>query len=214
MQLLPQDLQCEICEAQATVQLHDTSTGADHAYCTLHAPDPRPGKNRHLVVRRHRMEPGSSIAKALAADQDSPEHRFFRIEMCEQFLLGGEGACKYYLSRLTNSDQFSLWSDEFIVNAREFVLAETKEGAVTIPFEPWTIDCMEPLFRQAFEETMPSIARKQTKQDRAVVMLLNHPEWSDRQIADAVSTTLKQLQRNVKFTALRTYINRATNSIH
>jgi len=134
--------------------------------------------------------------------------------MCEQFLLGGEGACKYYLSRLTNSDQFSLWSDEFIANVKEFVLAETKEGAVTIPFEPWTIDCMEPLFRQAFEKTMSSIARKQTKQDRAVVMLLNHPEWSDEQIAEAVPTTLKQLQRNVNFTALRAYINRAAKSIH
>lgn len=128
------------------------------------------------------------------------------MEMCEIYLLGGEGACRYYLSRLTNSDQFALWFDEFLANVREFVLAETKGAAATIPFEPWTVGCMVPLFRQAFEEAESPSAGKQTKQDRAVVLLLHHPEWSDQQIAEAVPTTMKQLQRNTKYTTLRVYM--------
>lgn len=130
--------------------------------------------------------------------------------MCDLYLLGGEGACRYYLSRLTHSDQFALWYDEFLANVKEFVLAETNGAAATIPFEPWTIGEMEPLFRQAFEKVKPSIAVKQTKLDRAVVLLLNHPEWSDRQIAEAVPTTLKQLQRNSRYTALRVYMKRGS----
>jgi hypothetical protein len=49
--------------------------------------------------------------------EDTAEHQFLREEMCDQQLLGGDGACRYYLSILTNIDHFALWSDEFVANA-------------------------------------------------------------------------------------------------
>lgn len=204
MILFPENLKCELCEVPASVALRDLSTGKDHAYCISHQPE----TSQRLVTRRYRSRLGDLAAEAIAADEDSPEHRSFYVDMCELQLLGGHGACLYYLSRLTNSNQFELWSDEFLANAREFVLAETNGAAADMPFELGTVCEMEPLFRLAFEKRRPSTAGKQTKQDHAVVLLLNHPDWSDQQIATEAPTTLKQLQRNTRYTALRAYMNR------
>ncbi len=202
MKLVPDNPACEICGRPATVELHDTSTDDDHLFCPAHKPDLWPGRNRHLELRRYRSEPGSIVSQFMAAPEESAEHQSFRTEMCDLQLLGGEGACRYYLSRLTGSDQFALWQTEFLDNAREYVVAKTNGAAACFPFDAGTIGSMAPFFKDAFERSESSVEPKQSKRDLAVVLLLHHPSWSDERIAKEAPTTIKQLQRNSNYRCL------------
>jgi len=144
----------------------------------------------------------------LAADEESPEHQSFRAEMCDLQIIGGEGACRYYLSKLTDSDQFALWTDEFLDNMQEYVVQKTNGAAACFPFDLNTISFMAPLLKLACCNARSGDAHKQTRQERAVVLLLHHPSWSDQQIAEQVPTTVKQLQRNSNYTALKSSMKR------
>lgn len=212
MKFTPANEACEICSVPATVELYDSLTGIDHLYCPAHKPDLWPGRNPHLKMRRYRNEPGSATSKLMMAAQESPEHQSFRTEMCDLRILGREGACRYYLSKLTGSDQFALWHDEFIDNVREYVVAETNGAAACVSFAANTIDCMAAFLKHAFELSESSVNFKQSKQERAVVVLLHHPLWSDEQIAKEVPTTTKQLRRNSDYVALRAAVT--INSAH
>jgi hypothetical protein len=203
MKLVPDNARCEICGCGATVELRDTLTGKDHLYCPTHKPDLWPGRNPHLEVRRYRNEPDSPTSKMMAAAEDSSEHESFRIEMCDLQILGGEGACRYYLSKLTDSDQFALWQNEFLDNVREYVVAKTNGAASRFSFDSNTVGSMVPYFKYAFGLSRTRVAPKQAKHERAIVLLLHHPSWSDERIAKEVPTTTKQLKRNSNYTTLR-----------
>ena len=203
MKLIPDNLQCDLCDAPATVKLRDSLADTVHLYCSNHAPDRYPGKNQHLKILRWRSEPGDYISRLMTADVNSPEHQSFREEMCDLKLLGNFGACQYYLSRITYSNQFALWNDEFLDNAREFVLEKTDGAATLFPFDIGTVEFMVSFFKHAFAASLLCDNPKLTKQERAIVMLVHHPTWTDERIAKEVPTTTKQLQRNTDYAALR-----------
>jgi len=123
--------------------------------------------------------------------------------MCELHLLGSEGAARYYLSKLTDSDQFALWSDEFLDNVREYVLQATDGAAACFRFDGNTISFMTPILKQAYLNSSSEDEDVLTRPERAVLLLLHHPSWSDEQIASELPTTVKQLQRNPDYKALK-----------
>ena len=95
-----------------------------------------------------------------------------------------------------------LWNDEFLDNVREYVVAQTNGAAADFVFDLHSVNFMAPFLKHKYYNDR-SNAPKQTKQNRAVVLLLHHPAWSDSQVAEHVPTTTKQLQRNTNYTALR-----------
>ncbi len=201
MKTEPDNLACEICSCPAVVHLLDQSSKKEHLFCSTHRPNLRPGQNRGLEIQRWRLAPDNPLSQKLATDENSPEHQSFRIEMCDMKVFCG-GACLYYLSRLTNSDQFALWTDEFLDNMREYVVSQTEGAANCFPFDLDTVQFMTPFMKHKYYSGRTD-APAQTKQDRAVILLLHHPLWSDIQIAEHVPTTIKQLLRSADYTALR-----------
>jgi hypothetical protein len=210
--LVPNNPPCDICGSPATVEVHDSLNNKDHLYCSAHKPDLWPGrKNPKLSLLRYRSDPNSSLSRMWSAPEETAEHQSFREEMCESQLLGAEGACRYYLSALTNSDQFALWQDEFVASVREFIVGRTAGAAASIPFDSYTIGFMLSFLKSAYEAVKRPDRLQQSKHDRAIELLLNHPSWSDAQIAKNVPTTVKQIERNSDFQALRSAIsNRRT----
>lgn len=144
----------------------------------------------------------------MAAPEDSPEHESFRIEMCDLKLLGGEGACRYFLSKITGVDQFALWDDEFVENVREYLASETNGAASQFQIDAHAVQFVVPFLKRAFEDSRRSASSILTKQDRAVELLLRNPRWTDQQIAASVPTTTKQLQRFTNYTALKVHRDR------
>jgi hypothetical protein len=209
MKLVPDNPSCEICGRPATVELRDSSTNKDHLYCPSHKPDLWPGKkNPDLVIRRHRTAPNSPTSRMMAAAEDTAEHQFFRTEMCDLKILGGDGAIRYYLSKLTGSDQFALCGDEFVDNVREYVVAKTDGAAACLAFDSNTVGFMAPFFKYEFELSKSNVEPKMSKQDRAVMLFLHHPLWSDEKIAKEVPTTIKQLKRYSNYNVLRAAVAR------
>jgi len=205
---------CQVCGSDASVYLLDRQDGSEHQYCPVHEPRLPVGERQpRLVIQRWRLPPGNALSRQLAAPKESTEHQCLRSEMCDHGMLGGEGACRYYLSILTQSDQFAVWSDEFEDNVRRYVVENTCEEAAQLCVDFNSIQCLVGFFRITLERAEGRYAsRRARKDDRAIELLLNHPEWTDEQIAEQVPTTVKQLQRWSNFTILRAVSNRTTNS--
>ena len=202
MRFVPDSPNCDECDGPATIHLCDTSAGTEHIYCPTHRPDVSPGKRPEFTIVRYRLlnRPDSRM---LAAPEDSQEHQSLRSDLCDLQILYGQDACLYYLSNLTSSDQFALWSDEFVANLREFVLTETRGAAAYFRFDVGTVDYMAPLLKRAYKKVRPGNRVKLTKQDLAIDLVLRNPRWSDKQIAENAPTTTSQLQRFSDYKALR-----------
>ena len=210
MKFKPDNLSCEVCNAPATVQLHHSATNTEHLFCSSHKPDLSPGKKHsEWTILRYRLLPGSSLSQDLAAEESSEKHQSFCEYMCETMMLGNDGANRYYLSKITNSDQFTLWNDEFLDNVQEYIIDQTDGAAAEFYFNSETINSMSSFLKCALLDSRPDLEIKITKQDRAVELFLHNPSWSDEQIAENVPITLKQLQRFADFKILR---NRALKS--
>lgn len=202
---------CQVCGASATVCLLDKQDGNEHRYCSVHKP-PLPVGERHprLVIERWRLPPDNELSLCLAAPKESLAHQTFRSEMCDDELLGGEGACRYYLSVLTQSDQFVAWSDDFVNNVRRYLVETTCPEAAQFCAESNGIQFLVGFFRAVSERTEgKSASHRATREDRAIEMLLKHPDWTDQQIAKTVPTTVRQLQRWSNFKGLRAAPRRA-----
>jgi hypothetical protein len=202
MKLVADNPSCHLCDRPAIIELRDQLQARDVLYCKVHEPGLWPGKSPHLSIVRFRSEPDSNTFRLMEMPEDSPEHTSFREEMCDLLVLGAEGACRYYLSKLTNSNQFALWNNEFQDNAHEFLLTATN-GAIRSFDVHSNVGCFRAVFKFAFEESRQSREQAITKQERAVVLLANHPTWSDDAIAKQVPTTVKQLKRITDYNALR-----------
>lgn len=134
--------------------------------------------------------------------EDSPKHETFRAEMCDMKLLGGIGACRYYLSRLLGEDQFQIWHTEFLENLSKF-LDETAAGTSKyLPVNLMTVEHLAPYLKCEYLARMPDVPQQLTLRERAVVLRIRHPLWSDERIARQVPTTVKQLARNTDYRAL------------
>ena len=203
MKLTADNPRCHLCESSAIVELQNRLTERDYLYCQAHKPDLWPGKNPHLKIVRYRSAPDSVTSRLMAMAEGSPEHESFRAEMCDLLILRGEGACRYYLSKLTDSDQFALWDTEFVENACEFLMDFTNGAAKSFTIDLSNVGNFKALFKQAFEVSRHKQKPTLTIQERAIVVLVNHPSWSDDAIAKQVPTTVKQLKRNSDYHALR-----------
>jgi hypothetical protein len=159
------------------------------------------------------MPPDSELSRRLAAPRESREHQYLRLEMCDDRLLGGMGACQYYLSILTQSDQFVAWSDDFVNNVKRYVVKMTCPEAARFCTGIDGMQFLDGFFRVVMERIEGrSGSRRVTKEDRAIEMLMNHPDWSDQQIAKKLPTTAKQLKRWSNYKALRAAPNRTPSS--
>jgi hypothetical protein len=111
------------------------------------------------------------------------------------------------LSRLTGTDQFAEWSDQFVENVREYIMQATGGAASVFAIDYRSVDYMVALLKRDFFRTQVE-SYAPDKRDQAVILLLEHPEWTDAQIAAAVPTTVKQLQRNADYNCLRARLKR------
>lgn len=139
----------------------------------------------------------------LATDEDSPKHQSLREQMCEMHILGGDGAARYYLSRLTGSDQFAMWDDEFHENLREYVVEQTEGAASSFSFNLETVSAIASFLKCVFQDGRSDKVLKVTKADRAIETFLRHPDWTDEQVAAEVPTTVKQLKRFSDYNLLK-----------
>ena len=161
-------------------------------------------QERWIVKRRRYLPFGNALSEKMALPKDSQEHQDFRWEMCDGRLIGREGAVRYYLSVITGRDQFVAWDDQFIRDVREFVVSQTSKSAAQFIDDIWSIGNLASFFRRACERLEGTYdERKVKKRDKAIDLLLAHPEWTDEEIAARVPTTVKQLQRSTEFTGLR-----------
>lgn len=208
----PDDAICEVCGVPATIHLADTREQTEHLYCRQHEPSrPVGASSPRFAVKRWRMYPlENHCSKRLAASKESQSHQDLRWEMCEGQLLGREGACRYYLSMITGIDHFVLWDDEFVANVREFVIAESSGAAACFTFDWSSVQQFWPYLKLAYERYEGSgKGQRIRKRDEAIEMLVNHPSWTDEEIAAKVPTTLKQLARNTDYSYLRSNLQRA-----
>lgn len=205
MTMPTEDTICEICGAAATIQLVDTQCETEPLYCSNHELDlPIGERSPRLFIKRYRMPPNSECSRRLAAAKDSPEHQALRYDMCETQLLGGDGACRYYLSIISGTDRFSLWNDEFVRNVKEYVVSRTCDAASKFFDGGHSISCVVDFLRRDCERAEGTDNdRRVTKREIAIEMLLKHPDWSDATIAARVPTTTKQLARWTDFNYLR-----------
>ncbi|MEN6451795.1 MAG: hypothetical protein ABFC96_14995 [Thermoguttaceae bacterium] len=138
-----------------------------------------------------------SLAKSFDLPMDSPEHRALR----ENAWLGGDYVeCRYYLGALIGKNEFRTSEDEFLDDLSEFIARKTSPAArmfcCTINHCTHVIDFL----RREFERQTGYPAKvKETKDDRAVELLLRHPDWSDEQIAAELAATQKTMARWVRF---------------
>ena len=204
------DATCQVCGAAACVQLLDMQDDSERLYCSAHKPDLSVGERQpRFVIEQWRMPPGNELSRRLAASRESPEHERLRSELCDHEMLGGDGVCRYYLSILTQSDQFVAWSDDFVNDVKRYVVKMTCPEASRFCADFHSIQFLAGFFRVVMERIEGrSDGRRVSKEDRAIEMLMNHPDWSDHQIAEELPTTLKQLQRWANYKVLRAMPNR------
>jgi hypothetical protein len=196
---------CELCDDAALLCFVDAKTGTDHFFCRKHEPPTSIGeRSPRWSLNRWRLASDNNISQKLAAPKDSREHRDIYLDLCESGLMGREGACRYYLSMITGIDQFVLWDDEFVSNMQEFVVSKTCPAASVFCPDFHAVQFLAAFMRRAYEQSEGrGHERRVTRAERAVELLLQHPEWSNEEIAAHVPTTLKQLQRWSDFTVLR-----------
>lgn len=203
---------CEICSEPATLHLADPATGVEALYCKDAECVRRRGgeyikEGISLSIRQWRPNPDNILSERLQAPKESSDHDGFRVEMCELQLLGAEGACRYYLSMITGTDQFAAWSDHFRNDLKEFVVSQTCQQAAKVFELPAPEGSLSQFMRIAWER-FEGIQRRPRKEERAVELLLNHPQWSDEQFVEHLQTTYKQLDRWADFRTLRWALRR------
>jgi hypothetical protein len=141
------------------------------------------------------------FSEYLAKPKDSPEHRLFR----EQLWLGGASfTCRYYLSILNGHDYFDATGDEFMTAVQEYVLSYTCPEAIQFCVSEYHLMFLEPFLRQQWElaegNTNP---KKLSREERALILLVNNPDWTDKKIREVIGTTVKQMKRWSNFNAAR-----------
>ncbi len=143
----------------------------------------------------------SIFSKYLSKPVDSPEHRQLRAEL---WLGGPSHACRYYLSLLTGRDFFDTTDDEFLDGVREYVVSHACSDASQFCVTQYHLQFVLPFLKQQFYKLVKSVpVVKPSKEEHALILLVQHPDWIDNQILEAVGTTGKQLERWSTFSAAR-----------
>jgi hypothetical protein len=123
---------------------------------------------------------------------DGPEHQSLRSEL---WIVGIFHACRYYLSMLKNIDYFERSLSELDKDVVEYVALHASPKAIVFAYRPdeftdFALPFLKHQFNQAFK-----INEKLTKEEKGMILLLEHPDWTDEQIRIAVKTTEKQMKR-------------------
>lgn len=146
------------------------------------------------------MHKPSNFLKYLELPEDDPE----RIEFERRQWIGGDDAvCRWQLTVLTGEDLWSKpWAEwwEYLIAFLKKRLPPRSAAACRRYPDQFGRPYIENLRRQRDGER---IVGPLTKQDRAFLLLLENPEWTDEQIAEMIPTTLKQLARFSDYKHLR-----------
>jgi len=207
------DERCHNCNAIAIVEYEVATGGSNCFYCRRHEPPRNVGVPVvGLRLLRYRLPPDNHLSKHFNCAIDSREHQALQLELCQMKLLGDDGACRYYLSRLNGVDYFAVWSDEFAGAIRDFAVARFGSAV-----SRYCDDVGAPMIflgslRQAFETRFAaSAARRKSKEEVAVELLLTNPDWPDERIAQVAGTTVKQLHRFTTYGYVRVVDRRAAS---
>lgn len=171
-----EEIECELCAEAAIAEIVRKSTNTTHCFCRRHKPTLLPGRVSDYSLHRFRNSQKNPLSRRYAAPPESDEHQSLYKELCKWHLLGSEGACRYYLSRLTGIDQFSLWNDEFCSNVREFLIANLSDSAGQFNFDLYAVGFLVDVLQWYFEREFVNRLLKPTKKQRSIILLLSHPK--------------------------------------
>ncbi len=143
----------------------------------------------------------SVFSECLALPKNSPQH----IRLREELWLGGAShACRYYLSIILGRELFATSDDEFLKAAQEYIVAKTCPEAIQFCCTPGHFQFVMPFLKREWEVAEGTAEQRRLKKvEQCLVLLLNHPDWTDEQIRKAVKTTDKQMKRWGTFNAAR-----------
>jgi len=147
------------------------------------------------------MTANNIFSEYLALPKDHPRHRQFREEL---WLGGEEHACRYYLSILLGRDFYAVSNGEFLSAVQEYVIAKTCPEAIQFCCTRLHYRFVMPFLKREWEISEgESGQRRIGKEDQGMILLVQHPDWTDEQIRRAVKTTEKQMKRWGNFNAAR-----------
>jgi hypothetical protein len=130
----------------------------------------------------------SVFSRYLDEPTDSPEHRQFRASL---WLGGYEHECRYYLSVLRKRDFFDVTASDLLDAVREYVVDHACPAASQFCATQAHLQFVLPFLKhQSGDE-----GKRLSKEEAALALLVQHPEWSDDQICHAVGTTEKAMKR-------------------
>ncbi len=147
------------------------------------------------------MAAKSIFSEYLALLKNSPQHRQLREEL---WLGGDEHACRYYLSIILGCDFFAVPSDEFLKAVQEYVVAKTCPKAIQFCCTLGHFQFVMPFLKREWE-LAEGVAdeRHVGKEEHAMILMVEHPDWTDEQVRGAVKTTAKQMKRWARFNEAR-----------
>lgn len=147
------------------------------------------------------MATKSAFSKYLALPKDHPQHRQFREEL---WLGGSEVACRYYLSMILKRDFFVASADDFVKSLQEYVVAKSCPEAIQFCCTRLHVHIVLPFLKREWE-VAEGVAgeRRVGKEEQRMILLVQHPYWTDEQIRRAVKTTDKQMRRWARFNEAR-----------
>ena len=139
------------------------------------------------------------FSESLALPKESPQHRQLREEL---WLGGADHACRYYLSIILRRDLFAVPSGEFLKAAQEYVVARTCPEAVQFCRTHGHLQFVEPFLKREWETAEGVVGQRRVgKEEQGMVLLVQHPDWTDEQIRQAVrdnreaDEAVEQIQR-------------------
>jgi hypothetical protein len=165
---------------------------------------------KHLIIpNRGKMK--TIFSKYLAKPKDSPEHRRFREEL---WLVGPPHSTKYYLSIILGRDFYAATNREFHESLRSFVKENASSEAACLVDDPQYLE--EFLKQQCAIKEGTYDEKKISKINKAIILLLKHPNWSKERIRDFLKTTDKQMMRwsdfNEAMIVLKRHLTSGTNN--
>jgi hypothetical protein len=151
-----------------------------------------------MRVSKFRAE---QYAKYIALPEDDPE----RVAFEQDHWIGGSFlVCQWQLSVLAGRDLWSLPLEAYGTALVEFCRSRLPGVSCAALARS---DYSARIYLQDLRRRAGStIFGPLKKPDRAVILLLKNPDWTDEQIAERVPTTLKQLRRFSTYNHLRSEI--------
>jgi hypothetical protein len=138
----------------------------------------------------------SAFSHYLKQPIDSPEHRQFRADL---WLGGSEFTCRYYLSLLVRRDLSDMPGSDFLSLLREYITDHTCAAAAQFCVTEGHLQFVLPFLKlQCGDDT-----ERLSKEERALVLLVQHPDWADDRIREAVGTTENAMKRWTTFNYAR-----------